>query len=170
MKFTSQINRFDEIYTTFHITISNKIYNEIILEAKNKRIICTINSNYKFHCALLSKKTFYFILLNKEVCKKYNYQINDSVELEIIADKSKYGMEISEEFQEVLFSDPDGETMFEKLTDGKKRSLIYLTSKVKNSQSRIEKSFVILEHLKRYKGKVDFQQLNIDFKSFKNRI
>lgn len=170
MKFTAQIKRFDEIYPTFHIPISNKIYNEIILKTKDKRIICTINSDYKFHCALLSKKTFYFIMLSQEVCKKNNYQENDFVELEIVPDKSKYGMEISEEFEEVLFSDPDGNIMFEKLTNGKKRSLIFLISKVKNSQSRIEKCFVILEHLKRYNGRLDFKRLNEDFKNFKNKL
>ena len=34
-------------------------------------------------------------------------------------------MPISEEFSAFLTSDPDGEIWFEKLTDGKKRSLIF---------------------------------------------
>ena len=114
---------------------------------------------------MLSKVTFYFVLLNKETCKKYNYQENDQVGVEIIPDKTKYGMPISEEFQEVLFSDPEGEKWFEKLTDGKKRSLIYLINKTKNPQLKIEKCFVVLEHLKRNKGTLDIELLNQDFKN-----
>ena len=169
MKFSSHIKRFEETYSTFHIPISNEIYNEMILEAKDKRIICTINNDYTFHCAMQSKVTFYFIMLNQETCKKYNYNENDKVSVEIIADKSKYGMEISEEFEEVLFSDPEGEIWFNKLTDGKKRSLIFLTNKTKNSQLRIEKCFVVLEHLKRNKGSLDLQLLIEDFKNFNKK-
>ena len=168
MKFNSYINRFDESYKTNHIVIPDEIYNKMILLAPDKRIICTINNEYTFHCAMLSKVTFYFVLLNKETCKKYNYQENDEVTVEIIPDKSKYGMPISEEFQEVLFSDPEGENWFEKLTDGKKRSLIYLTNKTKNPQLKIEKCFVVLEHLKRNKGTLDIELLNQDFKNFTN--
>ena len=90
MKFNSYINRFDESYMTNHIVIPDEIYNQMILLAPDKRIICTINNDYTFHCAMLSKVTFYFVLLNKETCKKYNYQENDEVLIEIIPDISKY--------------------------------------------------------------------------------
>lgn len=78
-------------------------------------------------------------------------------------------MPISEEFSAVLSSDPDGEIWFEKLTDGKKRSLIFLTNKTKNSQLKIEKCFVVLEHLKCNRGQLDLQLLNEDFKNFSNK-
>ena len=169
MKFTSHIKRFAESYATFHIPISNEVYNEMILKAKDKRVICTINNDFTFHCAMQSKVTFYFLMLNQETCKKYNYQENDEVEVVLKPDTSKYGMEISEEFQEVLYSDPDGEKWFNKLTGGKKRNLLYLTNKTKNSELRIEKCFVILEHLKRNKGNLDLQLLAEDFKNFKNK-
>ena len=166
MKFSSYIHRFEESYATFHIPISNEIYNKMILLAPDKRIVCTINNEFTFHCAMQSKVTFYYILLNKETIKKYNYQENDEVLIEIIPDKSKYGMPISEEFSAVLASDPDGEIWFEKLTNGKKRSLIFLTNKTKNSQLKIEKCFVVLDHLKRNRGNLDLQLLNEDFKNY----
>ena len=169
MKFTSYIERFDESYATFHIPISDEIYNKMILLAPDKRIICTINNEFTFHCAMQSKVTFYFLMLNKETIKKYNYYENQEVSIEIIANNSKYGMPISEEFEEVLASDPDGEIWFEKLTDGKKRSLIFLTNKTKNPQLKIEKCFVVLEHLKRNRGQLDLQLLNEDFKNFINK-
>ena len=166
MKFTTIINRFDESYMTMHLVIPNDVYTEMILLAPDKRIVCTINNKYSFHCGMLSKVTFYFVLLNKEICKKYNYRENDEVQVEIIPDKSKYGMPISEEFEAVLYSDPEGEKWFEKLSDGKKRSLIYLTNKTKNSQLKIEKCIVVLDHLKRNKGTFDIELLNEDFKKY----
>ena len=164
MKFTSIINRFDETYMTLHLVIPNEVYSEMILLAPDKRIVCTINNEFTFHCAMLSKVTFYFVLLNKEICKKYNYRENNEVQVEIIPDKSKYGMPISEELEAVLHSDPEGEKWFEKLSDGKKRSLIFLTNKTKNSQLKIEKCMVVLKHLKRHNGNLDIELLNEDFK------
>ena len=120
-----------------------------------------------FQCAMIPKKPFHYIMLNKERIKTLNLAINDKISVEIIPDKSEFGFEMCEEFQEVLFSDPDGNYLFEKLTSGKKRSIIYLISKTKNQQIRIEKSFVILEHLKRYKGQFDPILFGEDYKSFR---
>ncbi len=76
-------------------------------------------------------------------------------------------MHICEELQEVLFSNPNGNSLFEKLTSGKKRSIIYLILKVKNPELRIEKSFVLLEHLKRNKGKFEPILFQEDLRNFR---
>ncbi len=155
MKFSANISRFEdsEIYWTSIIIIPDEIYREMIKIATDKRILCSINKSIYFHCGMLPKKPFHYIMLSKEKIKTLNLEINDEVSVEIFPDKSEFGMEMCEELQEVLFSDPDGNLLFEKLTSGKKRSIIYLISKTKNTQLRIEKSFVLLEYLKRNKGK-----------------
>ena len=79
-------------------------------------------------------------------------------------DESKYGIPMPEEMQEALYMDPEADQLFHKLTPGKQRSLLYIIGKPKSSNKRIEKAIVILEHLKTQGGKVDFKQLNIDFK------
>ncbi|WP_395052668.1 hypothetical protein [Flavobacterium sp.] len=108
-------------------------------------------------------------MLSKEKIKELKLNINDEISVEIIADKSEYGIDISEEFQEVLDSDENGKILFEKLTPGKQRSLIYLMNKTKNTTLKIEKCFVILEHLKRNKGSLDLELLNQDFKNYRNQ-
>ena len=42
-------------------------------------------------------------------------------------------------------------------------------NKTKNSNLKIEKCFVILEHLKRNKGTLDLELLNQDFKNYRNQ-
>jgi hypothetical protein len=172
MKFNGQICSFDDkaLYWELHIPIPESVFQQLHTEAKDKRFICTLKNEYSFHCAMLPKVTFHYILLNREVCKKLNLHLNDDIEVTLEKDESKYGMPLSEEMQEVFFSDPEGSELFHQLTPGKQRSLIHLVNKYKSSQLRIEKSFVILYHLKNRKGVLDFKGLNEDFNNFKNRF
>ncbi len=171
MKFTANISRFEEseIYWTSIIIIPNEIYLEMIKIAPNKRIICTINKSLTFHCGMLPKGTYRYIMLSKDKIKLLNLEINDEISVEIEPDTSEYGMNVCEELQEVLFSDPNGNSLFEKLTSGKKRSIIYLISKVKNPELRIEKSFVLVEHLKRNKGKFEPILFQEDCRNFREK-
>lgn len=168
MKFTGFLSVFDENSLSWekHIPIPDAIFTTMLKIATDKRIVCTINNSLSFHCAMMPKGSFHYILVNNEICKKLKLNVNDEVNVEIVKDDSKYGINISEEFEEVLFSDPEGSLLFHKLTPGKQRSLIHIINKVKNSQTKIEKSFVVLEHLKRQKGVLDFRKLNDDFKEF----
>ena len=115
---------------------------------------------------MIPKGTFHYILLNKENTKKHNLKLGDEVSVSIEKDTSKYGCEISEEMVEVLFSDPEGSDLFHLLTAGKQRTLIHIINKFKSSQLKIDRSFVILQHLKNNLGNVDYKKLNEDFKNF----
>ena len=154
MKFTANISRFEdsETHWTSIIKIPDNIFIEMIKIAPNKRIICTLNNDINFHCGMLPKKDYHYIMLSKDKIKTLNLDINNQFWVDIVADKSEFGANLSEEFQEVLESDPDGKMLFNKLTSGKQRSIIYLISKTKSSQLKIEKTFVFIEHLKRNKG------------------
>jgi hypothetical protein len=157
MNFTANISRFEEseVFWTSIIIIPNEIFLELMQLATDKRIICSINNSISFHCGMLPKNAFHYIMISKEKMKVLNLEINDEISIEILPDKSEFGMEMCQELQEVLFSDPDGNSLFEKLTSGKKRSIIYLISKVKNTELRIEKSFILLRHLKQNKGRFE---------------
>lgn len=157
MKFTANISRFEdaEIHWTSIIVIPEDVFIEMIKIAPNKRIICTLNNTLTFHCAMIPRKNYHFIMLGKDKIKTLNLDINDEFLVEIILDESEFGADMSEEFQEVLASDPDGKILFDKLTPGKQRSIIYFISRTKSSHLKIEKTFVFVEHLKRNKGKFD---------------
>lgn len=160
----------NELYWEKHIKIPNEVFKEICINSSHKRVVCKLNNSFTFHCAMLPKKTFHYILLNKEICKKNNFTGNDNVSVSLCVDESKYGLPMSEEMEEVLYSDPEGNAFFHKLTPGKQRSMIHLVNKVKNTQGKIDKSFVILEHLKNNRGVLDFKLLQEDFKNFKTKF
>ncbi len=121
-------------------------------EVDQKRVLVKItfnNLSVQFHAALQKFKGSLHITFNKSNQKKIGVTPTDFFYVELFEDSSKYGVEMPEEFDAVLQSDPESLYIFESLTDGKKRSLIYYILKIKNSQSRIDKALVITENLKR---------------------
>ncbi|MBT8231481.1 MAG: DUF1905 domain-containing protein [Saprospiraceae bacterium] len=163
-KFKTEISNFKEGLWSYHVKIPEKIFKQLAKDG-NKRTICQIDDHKPFHGGLMPDGDGgWFIMLNKEKMQKYKVALGQEVMVSIESDKSKYGMEMPEEFEEVLAQDIEGSTFFENLTDGKKRSLIYIVAKVKNIDKRITKAMIILDHLKANEGKLDFKMLNIAFK------
>ena len=172
MKFTGNILTFGNNSLSHgpYIIIPDDIVQEMLKITTDKRVKCTLNNTITVSRAMTLKDNFYYLLLNKEVLKKCNCTIGGNVIVELQPDTSKYGIDITEEMEEVLFSDPEGNNLFQKLTPGMQRSLIYMINKIKTSQLRIERSFVILEHLKKNKGKVNSELLHQDFKDYRIRM
>jgi hypothetical protein len=67
MKFNGQVCSFNgnTLYWELHIQIPDAVFIKLYLEAKDKRVIYTINNDYSIHYAILPKVTFHYILLNK---------------------------------------------------------------------------------------------------------
>lgn len=118
------------------------------LEKGTKRAICTIE-NVDFHCAFMPKKEgSFFVNIGSKICKQLNLKMGDEVNPTFREDTSEYQFDMPEEFTEVLYQDPDAFVLFEGLTDGNKRGLIYLVTMVKSSEKRIERALKIAEKLK----------------------
>jgi len=154
------------LFWEHYLRIPDDLLGEIMEACSNKRAVCTLNKEVVFPCALMSKQGFYYVLLNKAIIKQTKANLGEMMSVELTPDTSVYGMPICEEFEAVLFDDPEGAHLFEKLTPGKKRSLIHIINKIKNSTLRIQKTFVILSHLKKQNGVLDYKILQADFKSF----
>ncbi len=162
--------QFETVLLTIHEPIW---YVGILVPAKiakpflqdNSRVLCSINSDEAFQGALLPKGDGdFYIILNKERRKKYKVEIGDALSVSLEKDNSKYGLPVPEEFEELLYQDPEGNEVFHSLTMGKQRSLIYIIGKPKSQQKRIEKGIVVLNYLKKAQGKLDFKELNQAFK------
>ncbi len=166
--FQARLEKFDTDLWHYHIPVPKEI--SAYYRSKNiKRLICKLNDDIQIHCALMPMGDGdYFININKDVRKKSKWEVGQYREIQLLPDESKYGMEISPEFQEVLNTDIDGHSIFEKLTPGKQRNLIYLATKPKTSHTRLKKSIIIIDYLKSCKGQIDFKELNQAFKDRKN--
>lgn len=132
-------------YCIIHPTIANKL-----LKTKEKRWICVINKTTSFHVALQSNKEGnYFIYVGSKILKQLNLKKGMAVQIDFKKDDTTYQFEDVEEWNEVMNTDPEVEIIFNQLTPGNKRSILFLIQQVKSSDKRIQRSLIIAENLKK---------------------
>lgn len=170
IKFISHLEKYSNSLWNFHFKVPANVV-KTLRKDKVKRFLCQINQGTPFHAALLpAGEEIYFIKVNKELRSQHRITINDSLSITLTKDESQYGIPLPAEIEELLLLDPEGNQHFQNLSPGKQRSLLYLVGKLKSKDKRYEKSFIILEHLKEYKGVLDFKILNQDFKDKKGYV
>jgi hypothetical protein len=120
-----------------------------ITTGNNKRVICNIQDEVTFHCAIMPKKEGgHFINIGQTICKKLGLQEGSKISATFSIDTTPYQFEMPEELSEVLDLDQEAHTIFASLTEGNQRGLIYLVMQVKSSGKRIERALKIAERLK----------------------
>ncbi|MBT8186008.1 MAG: YdeI/OmpD-associated family protein [Eudoraea sp.] len=136
---------------THALEIPEHIASPFILQGHNRvRVMAKFEGRtITFHGALQKRKGQYYMIFGKKNQKALGVYPNDYFELQLFEDTSKYGVEMPEELEAVLQSDHKALQIFESFTDGKKRGIIYMVLGYKTSQSRIDKSLLICENLKR---------------------
>lgn len=150
-----------------HINVPEEIALQLV-DAYSRRVVCKINGNFELHAALMPNKGNWFILLNQQNTKKWKLHLGDTIHVKLQKDTSEYGIPMPEELQIALDQEEGAFGYFETLTPGKQRTLIYIVSKVKNTDSRIKKGLAIAFHLAETKGKLDFKRLNETIKHYNN--
>lgn len=141
--FQSSIRQIQHSLAQNNLPVPDSVAAQCITDRADKRIICRIKGIPAFHCALLPDgRGHYYILLNKK--RKALIQNQNTIEVRLEPDHSKFGMPIPEEFEAVMQTDPDGAHDFLNLTPGKQRSLLHLIAKIKSVDLKIEKSLIIM--------------------------
>ncbi|MDH7447122.1 YdeI/OmpD-associated family protein [Aquimarina sp. 2201CG14-23] len=142
---------FETSLQTIHsILIPSEIAMPFIAQ-NHKRVVVQIrymDASVRYHAALQKRKDQFSIMFSKKYQKALGVFPNDFFEVQLFEDTSKYGVEMPEELEAVLESDPEASEIFESFTDGKKRSLIYYVLGFKNPQTRIDKALIITENIK----------------------
>ncbi len=166
-QFTSRVANFkhSNVYGR-HLVLPDKIAETLLETLPHKRVVYRINGGQDIHAGIMSSGDYYYLLLNQEICKTHGLQEDDVCEIELREDDSKYGMPMPRELEEYLIQEPQASEYFEALTPGKQRNLIYIVSKLKSTDKRIEKSHVIVQHLINQKGKLDHKLLYQEFKDY----
>lgn len=167
IEFRSALGKFEFNHWHFHFPVPEEVALRL-MDEHHKRVLVWINGFGPYQMALMKAKETWYILINQELRKKHQLEIEKPVVLKMSRDQSEFGHEVPEEFQSLLDQDEKGNIFFRNLTPGKQRSLVYLVTKVKNPESRIRKSLAILHHLKVSSGKLDFKQLNEWIKHYNN--
>lgn len=147
MKIKAEIQRFPGSAAFYYLHIKHEDAEK--LGAKHlTRLVCTIGE-YSFPCALmgLGQGDFY-IMLSKNLRKQAGLGDEGWVQAHIKLDESEFGVEPCEELVEVLAQDEQGYKLFEQLSAGKKRSIIFAVARMKSTEARINKSLKLIEMLK----------------------
>ncbi|GAB5476126.1 MAG: hypothetical protein Mars2KO_42250 [Maribacter sp.] len=118
-----------------------KIDKEIVEQFSRKRatrLICTINGSVSYRCGLnhLGDGN-YFIILASKYLDQLKKELGDSVKYKIEKDPDQLGVDTPEVLTVFLEQEPEFKRIFNQLTDGKKRSLIYAILKVKDIDRQI---------------------------------
>jgi len=151
--FTSKIEHLDKL-RMLYISVSDDILKEF-MEAEdkllyNQRFNVTVNGQVTWQGGTVSLGNNYaYITFSKARMKQIGVGLGDTVTVELEKNRSEYGFDVPEEFQEVLNQDPFANERFSKLSKGTRRAVIYIVIQLKSSQKRIEKSIFLLENLKR---------------------
>ncbi len=131
------------------------------LDVGTKRVVATINGCEPFQCALTAyKKGTYVIKVNQKLKKNLGLIVGETVKITLEKDESEYGLPFPDALREVLLQDPEGEKFFNTLTKGKQRTLLYIINQGKSQDRQVIRSVIVIEHLKQYKGKIDYKVLN----------
>ncbi len=159
-RFDSVLSRFDNHFGWYYLPVSEEIGQGFEYKNGTRRVVCTLNGTISKQCALIPFSAGgFFVVVDKRIRTKLGIIEGDTVEVELAADTSKYGLPLAEEFAEVLRQDPEGDRLFHSLTAGKQRSLIYLVGKTKNIDRRIHIALCIIEHLKETDGTIEPERL-----------
>lgn len=149
-----------------HFSVPQTIALTLLDENKEKRVVCTLNGQIEYQCALIHRGDGTFlIMVNKKNQTKLGIKPGSRVQVGLRKDDSEYGLPMPEELAEVLAQDEDGNRLFHTLTPGKMRTLLYIVGQPKDSDARIRRALAVLGHLQRNQGKIDYKQLNLDIRA-----
>lgn len=137
----------------YHIYIPEHIFKSFA-DAKFSRVKIKAfhqNKSIEFYAAVKKDKNTgdYKMMFGKRLQKELGVFQNDYFTMQIFEDTSKYGVDMPEELGEVFKMDNEAFRVFESLTAGKKRSIIYAIARYKTSQTRIDKALIMCDNLKR---------------------
>ncbi|MGD1945486.1 MAG: YdeI/OmpD-associated family protein [Croceivirga sp.] len=136
---------------THNLIIPNNIAQPFI-EAGHSRVkvkATFTDRSITFFAALRRYHGQFTMMFSKNKQKALGLLPEDYFQLQFFEDNSKYGVDVPEEFEAVMLTDYDAYQIFESFTKGKQRGIIYMITRFKNAQKKIDKTLILCENLKR---------------------
>jgi hypothetical protein len=121
----------------YYLTIDAEIV--IAFEKKrHTRMICCLDSTISFRCGLnhLGDGNF-FVIVSGKYLEQLNKKLNSKIHFTLEEDPDQLGVEVPEVLIEVLQQDASLKNIYDSISDGKKRSLIYSIAKTKNVDKQV---------------------------------
>ncbi|MEN0003578.1 MAG: YdeI/OmpD-associated family protein [Bacteroidota bacterium] len=110
------------------------------------RLLVNLDERVEYGCGLNHMGDGdYFIIVAGRYLKQLQKEKGDIVQYTLREDPNPLGVAIPEVLSALLEQDEAAKTVFDRLTDGKKRSLIYSIQKVKDIDKQVDKILAFLE-------------------------
>jgi len=149
-----------------YIYIERELVTPLGIRGIIRRVTCTLNDKVSFPCSLMGNaKGAYKISVNKEHRDKAGIVPGDICKVTLVRDDSEYGIPMPPELVEALDQDPAAKKLFESLTNGRQRVIVWHVSKAKDVDERIRHALIILEHVKNNGGDIDDKKLYQELKT-----
>lgn len=129
----------------YYLKIDSDIVNQFE-HKRSTRIICTLDETVSFRCGLnhLGDGNFFIIVATKHL-EELEKVLGDEVNYKIEKDPDQLGVEMPEVLTVFLSQEPEYKVVFNKLTNGKKRSLIYTFIKIKDIDKQVKNITAFLD-------------------------
>ncbi|RIJ37517.1 DUF1905 domain-containing protein [Pontibacter oryzae] len=125
------------------------------------RLHCTVNQALTFQCGLMALgEGKAYISISKKRMQQLRLALHDTATVALEKDDSKYGTDMPEELEELLYQDEEGNRRFQLLKPSVQRYVLNHVSAVKSPQLRVDRAITLIENLKTLpEGKEDFRAM-----------
>ena len=164
VSFETQLAKLSDDMGWHYIAVSRAVNDAFGFTGNARRVVCTLNGEVSYQCALMPKDGEFFIVVNKKNRDELGIVAGDTLRVELVIDESKYGLPMPDEMREVLDQDAEGDRLFHALTAGKQRTMLYYIGRWKDIDRRIHYALTIIEHLKNNDGKIINKELGEELK------
>ncbi len=163
--FTATLHLFEDNLWFYHFLVPNPIAEQLLASPTGRRVLCTLQHSQSYHCSLMPDGLGgWFINVNQQLREKLQLHDGSPLYVLLLPDTTEFGMPMPEELEECLNQDEAAKSLFNALTPGKQRNLIYIVSTVKSNAIKMRRALVIAAHIKAY-PKLDFKALNVALKA-----
>ena len=164
IEYTSEIYRLDKLklfYIEVPVEIISQLNGKFEKGKLNHRVVITINNQLNWQGGIVALGDgIGYITLSTARMKQLSVHLNDTVNVSLKLDTSKYGFDVPEELEELLKQDIEGNRRFELLKPGMQRYIIYYIIQVKSSEKRLDRALLLINNLKlTIEGKEEFKTL-----------
>jgi Domain of unknown function (DUF1905) len=128
----------------FFLTIEAEIVNQFE-KKRHTRLVCVLDEKITFRCGLnhLGDGNFFVIVAGKYL-EQLNKKVGSLIHFKIEEDTDQLGVDMPEVLSVLLDQDEALKGIFDKITDGKKRSLIYSILKSKDIDKQVQTAIEFL--------------------------
>ena len=133
---------------SFYLTIPAHVVDQFP-KGKQTRLLCTIDERIVLNCGLnhLGNGDFFIIVATRHV-KVLGVKPGDTLRFTLEEAPQPLGVDLPEVLEALLEQDEDLAQVFEGMTDGKKRSLVFLLQGSKDVDRQVQKAIQFLTDVK----------------------